>query len=41
VAVLITLAVLSFLLLRGDGAGAFPELVMGGKPTLLDIYTDT
>jgi len=38
---LIVVAVLSFLLLRGGGVGAFPELVVGGKPTLLNIYTDT
>jgi hypothetical protein len=40
-AVLIAVAVMSFLFLRGNGAGAFPELVVGGKPTLLNVYTDT
>jgi hypothetical protein len=42
VAVLIAIGVLSFILLKGDkGSGAFPELVVGDRPTLLDIYTDT
>jgi len=42
-AILIVVAVLSFFLLRGNrgGAGAFPELVLGNRPTLLNIYTDT
>ena len=42
VAVLLAaIGVVTFLMLRGGRTGAFPELVVGKQPTLLNVYTDT
>jgi hypothetical protein len=39
-ALVVVVAVLGFLFFAG-GAKAYPELVVGNQPTLVDVYTDT
>jgi hypothetical protein len=41
-AILLVVAIIGGVLAFGSkGGGAYPELVEGNKPTLLDVYTDS